>query len=45
MDFEEVEWIGFGVCDLLCLECGLCFYGYDFDLIIMLVEVSLLWVI
>lgn len=41
----EVVLIGFGVCDLLCLEVGLCFYGYDMDSVIMLVEVSFGWVI
>lgn len=37
--------IGFGVCDLLWLEVGLLFYGYDFDEDIDLVCVGLFFVI
>lgn len=40
---DWVEVIGFGVCDSLCLEVGFCFYGYDIDEIILLVEGNIIF--
>lgn len=45
LDYDVVEVIGFGVWDSLWFEVGLCFYGLDIDVIILLIEVDLVWVI
>lgn len=33
------EFVGFGVCDILCIEMGYLLYGYEFLLDILLLQV------
>lgn len=40
-----VKLVGFGVCDILCLEVGMNLYGQDMDEEISLYEVVLVWIV
>lgn len=40
-----VVFCGFGVCDMLCLEVGMNFYGQDMDEMVFLFDVGLVWMV
>lgn len=43
--FYGIQFVGLGVCDILCLEMGYCLYGNDFIDEISFFEVGFGWII